>query len=285
MGWITDILIVVAVTLMITVVMGLYTSIRPSKYISSLTPRSFGLAYEPVEFSTADGISIAGWFVPRRSGPADSSIIVLHGYPADKGDILSRAVPLADNHNLLLIDFRYFGQSGGNYTTVGSRETEELAAAVRYLSGRGQAKIGVYGFSMGGAVALMYAGREPAVAAIAAEASYADLDAMVGEQYRRFGPLQPVLAAATGLLARIVFGVDVKATSPAAAVSGTDLPILLIHSRNDQVITFQNAEAIRRSLSDNPNAEFWFPDEGGHGAPQREFDRIVGGFFARHLGE
>ena len=66
---------------------GFYFAVRPQKIVSAITPYDLGLPYEAVSFVAADGIEIRGWFVPHAS-LKKKAIILLHGYPADKGDIL-----------------------------------------------------------------------------------------------------------------------------------------------------------------------------------------------------
>src|SRR3989344_5757645 len=108
-----DLALVFGLSVVVTVFFGVFNSVRPGKVASTATPKNFGLAYEPVSLMTQDGMRIAGWFIPKKDGESKTTLIALHGYPADKGDILSRVVYLADRYNLLLIDFRYFGESDG----------------------------------------------------------------------------------------------------------------------------------------------------------------------------
>lgn len=109
------------------------------------------------------------------------TIILLHGYPADKGDILPSLAFLNERYNLFLFDFRYLGQSEGLYSTAGAKETDDLASAIEYLKSRGVEEVGVWGFSMGGAVALMSIKKIPEIKAVVSEASYANLGLMARE--------------------------------------------------------------------------------------------------------
>ena len=84
----------------------------------------------------------------------------------------------------MLFDFRYLGQSEGRYSTAGVKETEDLRAAINFLKSRGVNEVGVWGFSMGGAVALATAVMVPEIKVIISESSYASLDLMALELYR-----------------------------------------------------------------------------------------------------
>jgi dipeptidyl aminopeptidase/acylaminoacyl peptidase len=261
---------------------GTYQAVRPARQVTSETPRDLRLAYEDVKLKTADGVDVAAWYVPAKDGGKDA-ILVLHGYPTDKGDILPRASFLADKYSLLLLDFRYFGASGGRYTTVGLKETAEALAGIDYLKKRGAERVGIYGFSMGAAVALETLDHSSDVAAVAAETPYADLRSVAAEPYRYLGPLKGTFAELTMLVARALTGVDPDASSPRAAASRTKVPVLLMHAKDDPVVSFSNAEAIAAALKDDPGAETWFPAQGGHGEPSSDFAKTVLSFFDRTL--
>src|SRR5438046_2249802 len=95
---------------------------------------------------TDDGLKLAAWLVPRPGAPA---VILLHGYPADKADMLPIAARLAPRFTVLLLDQRYFGRSEGRLTTLGFRERRDLGRAVDFLATRGVGAVGVFGFSLG----------------------------------------------------------------------------------------------------------------------------------------
>jgi fermentation-respiration switch protein FrsA (DUF1100 family) len=166
---------------------------------------------------------------------------------------------------------------------VGAREVGDLLAALEYLKGRGFEKIGVWGFSLGGAVALMASARTPLIGAIVSESSYARLSLMAEESYRHLFFLKRPLALLTGIWARLLLGVNPEKVSPEDAVSHSRVPILLIHSTHDDVIPFSHAQRLKRALADNPNAEFWFREGLVHGQLGEEYRERVGGFFRRHL--
>ncbi len=281
----TDLLVVILVPIVFMTTFGVISVIRPRKLISSVNPGHFDLQYEDVSLVTEDGLTLAAWYLPKKGEPTDSAIIVLHGYTTDKGDMIARTSFLTDDFNLLLVDFRYFGESEGAYTTLGISEVNDLAAAVRYLEGRGIRKIGVYGISMGGAVALMGIG-EPSlpIDAVVAEASYADLKMAAHDIYHYLGPLEAPLTLTSGLVSSLALGVNLEQVSPQRAVRGVRKPILIIHSKEDKIVSFDNAELIADSLKDDPQAEFLFFETGMHGEASSEFAGVVGDFFRRYLG-
>jgi uncharacterized protein len=260
---------------------GFYASIRPPKIISSLTPRDLKMGYQDVSFRTADGLMLRGWHIPSAK-TTDKTLILLHGYPADKGDILPGLAFLHGDFNLLLFDFRYLGRSDGSYSTVGAKEVEDLVAAVRFLKTRGVNEVGVWGFSMGGAVALMASQKAPEIKAVIAESSYANLAHMAFELFR-IPLLNYPVAYLVGLWAKLFLGVDLNDVSPAERVRNSSVPILLIHSSADAVIPFSHAQSLQAALKNNPRAEFWFHEGFAHGQLAADYQSRVGNFFHKNL--
>ena len=260
---------------------GFYTAVRPPKIHSSFTPADFGLNFETVALKTKDAVKIKGWFISQEN--SDKIIIALHGYPADKGDILPSLVFLHQDFNLLFFDFRYFGASDGLYSTAGAREIYDLLAAVEFAKERGFTKIGIWGFSMGGAVALMGASKTLEIKAVVSDSSYASLSLLAKEPYRNLAFLKYPLAFFTKVFARIFLGISIDEVSPAEKVKGVKIPILLIHSSDDKVIPFSHALLLKEALKDNPNAEFWFQEEIRHGEFQKEYETRIREFFQKNL--
>lgn len=277
-----SILIIILLFLVVLSLWGFYNAVKPPRLISPVTPKDLGLDYEDVSFITKDNIKIAGWFIPNQQKSVKKTIILLHGYPADKGNILPALAFLRQSHNLLFFDFRYFGQSGGSYSTAGAKETEDLLAAVRFLKSRGIEEIGVWGFSMGGAVALMTANRAPEIKTVVAESSYARLSALAPALYG-IPILKYPLGILTSVWAKLFLNINAWNVAPAESAKNLNKPVLIIHSKNDEVIPFAHALLIQKDLENNPRAEFWFKENLIHGQLGEEYQKRIGEFFKKHL--
>jgi dipeptidyl aminopeptidase/acylaminoacyl peptidase len=271
----------VSALLVVLSLWGFYVSIRPPKILSSITPADLNMAYEDISFKTADGLTLRGWYIPCVI-TTDKTLILLHGYPADKGNILPPLAFLHGDFNLLLFDFRYLGESAGSYSTVGAREVEDLLAAIRFLEGRGITRVGVWGFSMGGAVALMTIEKAPGIRAVVSESSYANLADMALQLFR-IPLLNYPMAGLVRIWAMLFLGIDLSHVAPAQRVRGTKVPILLLHSSADDVIPFSQAESLRQALAENPRAEFWFTERNLHGQLASDYQQRVREFFLRHI--
>jgi pimeloyl-ACP methyl ester carboxylesterase len=257
-----------------------WLAVRPPRLSIPLAPTDFELAVEDVTIPTADGLRLSAWLVPR---PGTAAIVLLHGYPAEKADMLPLGAALARRFTVLMVDLRYFGGSGGRVTTLGLRERDDLRRAVDVLADRGFDRVGVFGFSLGGAVAITAAVEEPRIGAVAAYSPFADLRALAHELYAWMGPLRYPFVGLMRGWSRLFLGADVTAFPPLAAAARLSIPLYLIASRDDEQIPFRHAERLRAALAANPRAEYEFMDRGRHGMLAPDVEQRLERFFQRAL--
>jgi uncharacterized protein len=257
-----------------------WLAVRPPRLTIPLAPADFELHVEDVTIPTADGLRLAGWLVPRAGAPA---IVLLHGYPAEKADMLPLAAALARRFTVLLVDLRYFGRSEGQVTTLGFKERDDLRRAVDLLAARGFDRVGVFGFSLGGAVALGAAVEAPRIGAVAVYSPFADLRELAHELYAWMGPLRYPFVGLMRVWSRLFLGADVTASPPAAAAARLSIPVYLIASRDDEQIPFAHAERLRGALAANPRARFEFMDRGRHGVLAPDVEQRLERFFLEAL--
>ncbi len=192
---------------------------------------------EEVEFCSADGMRLSGWFIPARE--AVGTVILCHGYPNNHLELRPWVEMLRhQGFNLLLFDFRAMGQSDGRQSTIGYEEVNDLTGALDYLGGREETRdlpIGVFGLSMGGAVALMTAADDDRIVAAAAHASYATLETAIDRRFRLFlGPLAVAVARLAVGFGRGWLKAHPRDVSPLRAIGKiSPRPVLLFHGGRD----------------------------------------------------
>lgn len=257
-----------------------WLAVRPPRLAVPVAPGDLGLTVETVTITADDGVKLAAWLLPRAGAPA---IVLLHGYPAEKADLLPIAAALAPRFTVLMLDQRYFGQSGGRATTLGFRERRDLRRAIDFLAERGFDRVGVFGLSLGGAVALLAAAEDPRIRAVAAYAPFADLRSLA---YALYGWLWYLKYPFVWLLrgwSLAFFGHDITTVSPERAAPAIAVPVLLVASREDEQIPFAHAERLSRALAGNPHRELVFTDHGRHGELPRGFDASLARFFLLYV--
>lgn len=256
-----------------------YSVTHPEQITIPLTPADFNLPEEEVTLTTEDGLRLSAWFIEAPS--TKGALIVLHGYPTEKSDMLFIASELYPDFTLLLLDMRSFGGSEGTRTTFGIEERRDVRAGVDFIFSRGYERVGVFGFSVGGAVAIIAATEDKRITAVASYASFSDLKTLGEKAYSNLGVLKKPMTQLMLLWARIVFGESPRDISPLKAAERLNIPILLVHSKDDETIPFAHALRLKGALSANKEAEFYFLEEGLHGTLPSEFYTKLTAFFKK----
>lgn len=116
-----------------------------------------------VTFMGGDDLTLSGWYVMPEN---DTVIILLHGYDANRTQLLWHAQQLTDaGFGILLYDLRGHGESEGDQRSNGWRDIDDVVGAVEFLHDKTDV-IGIYGFSVGGQIALRATAKMPEIQAV-----------------------------------------------------------------------------------------------------------------------
>ena len=153
------------------------------------TPAAWGLKFETIDFKSADGTPLHGWFIPAKNKAAKGTVVFSHGNAGSIGHHLGFVTWLAEaSYNVVIYDYRGFGKSGG---TVGRRGMiDDVKAAFAYARKRPDidpTRLVSYGHSLGGAQSVTALGETPvkglrAIVIDGAFASYLAMARIVGGQ-------------------------------------------------------------------------------------------------------
>jgi|CXWL01.1.fsa_nt_gi alpha-beta hydrolase superfamily lysophospholipase len=127
----------------------LFSGPRQPKSIITAVPV---FPYDTITLKTQNGIFIDTWYAKPDSLPK-GTVIIFHGITANKGMLIAEASEFHyQGYNVMLVDFRAHGNSGGKATTIGVIETEEIKLAYDYAVQKGEKNIFLFGSSMGAVV-------------------------------------------------------------------------------------------------------------------------------------
>lgn len=235
------------------------------------TPEDIGLAFESVPIPTADGERIHGWYIPFNGArKSDGVVLFFHG---NAGNISHRLESIRTFNRLgldvLIVDYRGYGESTGKPSEAGVYADGE--AAWNYLvaeRGVPPEKIVVFGRSLGAVVAGSVASRHP-VAGLILESAFTSGKDMAARLY-------PFLPA--GLITRLEFPL-------AKFVRGIHAPVLVIHSRDDEIVPFDLGQSVFEAVAskDKTFVEIWGGHNTGYVLSEPVYVPALESFFSRVL--
>lgn len=220
---------------------------RTAEFYSQLgrptSPNELKLPFQEVNIVTYDNLNLHCWFI-KADQRSKGTLIYLHGVADCKIDGLRFAKHFHDHgYNVFLYDSRRHGLSGGTYCTYGQYEKFDVVQIIDYLFSRSDIsveKIGLYGTSMGAAVAIQAAAIDQRIVAIAAENSFATLRTIFDDYQKRmiklpFHYLRNLVIIHSEMRAKF----KASHVSPLESLSNIHIPIIFIYGTIDHLIKHQ----------------------------------------------
>lgn len=252
----------------------------------------FPLPVDPVSFPSRDGTRLAGWFIPAPDGSCPAAGIVLsHGWARSRCELLPHANFLhRAGFAVLMFDYRHRGASCGDAITMGVRERDDLLGAIDALCGRPEVdarRVGVFGMSMGGVVAVLVGARDGRVHTIVAEAPFASHAAIMNRALHHYFhlPSFPVAPLARWIFERRV-GESLDDVEPIDFVADVSpRPIFIMACERDAVIGGEETERLYHAAAEPKR--FWLIVGADHArgwqAAGAEYEQRVISFFQETL--
>jgi pimeloyl-ACP methyl ester carboxylesterase len=272
--WLTLIAMIVAVGLLLSlavIVLMARILLRPPRMddgkalflLQRLGPEDLNLRYENAMFTVRDEatgqrLKIAAWWIPHPPLPHSRgrTVVLIHGYADAKVGAIAWA-PLLHSLglNILAIDLRAHGESGGTHTTAGYFERHDLNQVLdqfRELRPADARQLFLFGISLGAAVAVASAVMRSDIAGIVLEGPYADYRSAAVVHAGRMGLPGGLFARAAISLAERLAGVDFDAVRPADLIRQVHCPVFIIHASDDLFVTPDDMTAVETALAQRP---------------------------------
>lgn len=251
------------------------------------TWRGDDLPAEEICFMSCDGLALKGWFVPAQQ--AKGGIILCHGYPANRTEMLPEARLLHEaGFHVLLFDFRALGDSEGRICTLGNEEVLDLTGALDYLVSRQEMqglKLGVLGLSMGGAVSIITTALDTRIHAVATHGAFATLERAIYTRVIRFtGPFSAITAPFANYMVRMWLPPE-RQTPYASIAQIAPRPLLIVHGSRDKVISPEDAELLFEQAQE-PKQKAFLPNSyhvGIHPSDKETYNTLILDFFMKAL--
>jgi pimeloyl-ACP methyl ester carboxylesterase len=209
--------------------------------LKRLSPGDLGLNYSTTTYFVRDEISgaklpIAAWWIPcaRAQGKC---VIIVHGYSDAKvGGIAWAPMWHGLGWNVLAIDLRAHGESGGRYTTAGFHERHDLSQVIDQLRAEQPKEtqtLALFGISLGAAVVLGTSVLRDDLSAVVLECPFADYRHAVANHSKVMGmPLYTLQPLAIRIAERISHA-DFNAVRPMDLIGQCPAPLMVFQARSD----------------------------------------------------
>lgn len=263
-------------------------------YYSS-TPASFDLRYRDVRLPSRDaGIEISGWWIPRAG--STKAIVMVHGRGENRttefyDHFLDLGAALntfnGRGFNILMIDLRAHGTSGGVNSEWGVAERHDVEGAVDWIKSQGfqPASIGALGASLGATSCVYATADDPDISALVTDGAGVDEYASLQRNWTRSSGTPQLFFSSAWLMERLLYGYDMHTLRPVDAMKKIPpRPVLLIYGLLELPADSDRRPQLKAAL---PDAELWVvPDAMHTGAYSRVpgvYVAKVGAFFEKNL--
>jgi fermentation-respiration switch protein FrsA (DUF1100 family) len=203
---------------------------------------------EPVEFElwskrevviqSPGGYPLFGIYFPAEG--SHQTVMIVHGFTSNLyGAVKYMPLFRRRNFNILMIDLRHHGRSGGANITWGVQEKHDLAVWASWvLAQHGkEGVLGTLGESLGGATVLQHAAIDPRVAFTIADCPFSNLRGLLTHVLKTDYRLPPSPLLELGeFWCRVLAGFTFAAASPMNSMDKIQTPVLLVHGEEDALV-------------------------------------------------
>ena len=200
-----------------------------------------------ITMKSFDGLELKALFARPVENSGHDYALVIHGYRSEPRDLAPNAVHFLDNGwNVIMPGQRGHGWSEGNYVDMGTFACRDMASWCRKIVELDpQARILLFGISMGGATVMMTSGEElpPNVMAAIEDCGYSSVwdQFEYRLKYEFHLPAHPILDLAS-MLCKVKNGYSFKDGSSIRALAKAQIPMLFIHGDADDYVPFSMLE-------------------------------------------
>jgi fermentation-respiration switch protein FrsA (DUF1100 family) len=260
-----------------------------ARFTTLLEPMDAGLPQENITLETFDGWKLSCWFIQQKK-KTRGTIIFLHGVGDCKIAGIAFARALYDKgFNIFLYDSRQHGESEGSYCTYGFYEKYDVSEVIRYLRSRKEkeiGKIGLFGTSMGGAVAIQASAINSHISAVVSECSYTALRIVFVDYQKRIIKLPWHFLRNIALVqSQKIANFKARLVSPVEDIKRVHVPILIVHGKNDSFIKSEYSRLLYDAA--NKPKQLLLIENAGHNdvweVGGTAYKDSVASFFKEHL--
>lgn len=207
---------------------------------------------EVLEIQSGDNTIIAE--VYDNPADADCGVITVHGLGGRRSIVRLAGPQFYDlGCDVMTFDFAY--RTNDLFLTYGVDESIDLSNLIQWFadySDLPESNIGIWSESYGGATAILALQNHPDIAFAVVDSTYSSLmEQVISQGERDYGAIVHAFVPPARFIAEQRAGFSFADAAPVDAIGNLDIPVLLIHSQQDNLIVPANSERIYAAANQN----------------------------------
>jgi len=252
----------------------LHVGFRAPRIRETQTPESVGIPFKQVSIPTVSKSQkkpkkLFGWLLPVEN--ATETLVILHGWGGNSELMLPIAVPFYKaGINILLIDSRNHGKSDSDSFSSMPRFAEDLNKSIQWLKKNHpneSKKVAVLGHSVGASAVLLAASKNKDIDAVISISAFAHpewlMQRFLESLHLRNLHLPQFFIAFILRYIQWIIGHSFTDIASLHVVCDVEVPILLVHGKEDTVVPIEDARAIIKHCPD-PHITLFEINDAGH---------------------
>lgn len=259
-------------------------------YLDSLLKHYNLTDVEKLWLTTEDSMNLEALYFPSKNGAA---IIYAHGFKSGRfGNLhlVTPAVLVKNGYGVLYTMRRAHGNSDGELITFGKDELKDIEISYQYLISKREVnpeKIGIIGWSMGGALSIKYAAENANIKAVVSECAYDSFDNTLGVSVVAFTglPAFPFANIIKYFMERKL-GFDIGEYDPINSIAQiSPRPVFILTAGKDATVDPTGGQNLFDKAGEP--VEYWYESEYKHNGFRtenlEEYEKRIVGFFDKYL--
>ncbi|WP_321325057.1 alpha/beta hydrolase [Thiomicrorhabdus sp.] len=230
--------ILLPILLLVGFIVAIHLSFRAPRFSNEVKPSDYSLNADTFEFKGNQATQLSAWWIPSNQ-PSDTTVLLMHGWGANKSLMLPLAKPFHDSgYNLLIMDAHNHGDSQKRGVSTMPKFAEDIQSGADWLKQNKPNKsrqLILVGHSVGAAATLLAAAKGLKANMFVAIASFVHPKLMMQRHLKKLDVI-PGLVKLISNYVQWVIGHKFDDIAPSTSVTNITQPTLLVHGDADKVI-------------------------------------------------
>lgn len=226
------------ILLVLGFIVAIHLGFRAPRLSNDTLPIDYALDGQTYTFAGQQGSQLSIWWI-NAVQPSDTTVVILHGWGANKSFMLPLAKPFHQaGYNVLLIDAHNHGDSEKRGVSTMPKFAEDLESALHWLNQnkpKACQQTIVVGHSVGAAAVLLAAAKGLKATVFISLASFVHPELIMQRTLKKLKPV-PGLIPLISNYVQWAIGYKFDAIAPITSIKKIAQPILLVHGTEDSVI-------------------------------------------------